>query len=266
MFRKTISMLLIVLSAGCVGVFSQTKTPDGSPATSQAAPTPGQATGQPPEPRAPNVPTPAAIAALNEKALAGDVSAQAKLGQMYALGQGVPRNLAEAAKWFRKAAEQGDAPSQLKLGVMYIGGFGVQADLQEALRWYKKAAAQGNVDAMLQLGNLYEHGLQVTMNGREALEWYMKAANKGSIDGALKVGYFYLNGVDNVQHDYEQALKWFRKAAQQGNGEAEFNLGRMYQEGLGVVVSVDEATAWYTKAMQHEFPSAGVALRNLKRK
>ncbi|MBM3508219.1 MAG: SEL1-like repeat protein, partial [Alphaproteobacteria bacterium] len=38
----------------------------------------------------------------------GDAIAQALLGFMYAEGQGVPQDHAEAVKWYRRAAEQGD--------------------------------------------------------------------------------------------------------------------------------------------------------------
>ncbi len=38
----------------------------------------------------------------------GDPRAQQSLGNMYANGQGVPQDDAEAVKWFRKAADQGD--------------------------------------------------------------------------------------------------------------------------------------------------------------
>jgi len=37
----------------------------------------------------------------------GNANAQFFLGYMYKDGKGVPQNHAEAAKWFRKAAEQG---------------------------------------------------------------------------------------------------------------------------------------------------------------
>jgi TPR repeat protein len=38
--------------------------------------------------------------------------AQYNLGVMYGKGQGVPRDYAEAIKWFREAAEQGKAGSR----------------------------------------------------------------------------------------------------------------------------------------------------------
>jgi TPR repeat protein len=40
---------------------------------------------------------------LRKKAEAGDAVAQADLGVMYADGNGVPEDAAEAVKWYRKA-------------------------------------------------------------------------------------------------------------------------------------------------------------------
>ena len=48
---------------------------------------------------------------------------------MLAQGQGVPENGAEAAKWFRLAAEQGDAMGQYALGFMYDYGEGLSPGL-----------------------------------------------------------------------------------------------------------------------------------------
>ncbi len=66
---------------------------------------------------------------------------------MYLNGQGVARDNAEAAKWYRKAAEQGDAGAQFNLGVMYGGGQGVPQDYAEAVKWFRKAADQGTANA-----------------------------------------------------------------------------------------------------------------------
>ena len=62
---------------------------------------------------------------------------------MLAQGQGVPENGAEAAKWFRLAAEQGDAWGQYALGFMYDYGEGLPDDYVLAYAWYNLAAAQG---------------------------------------------------------------------------------------------------------------------------
>ena len=44
---------------------------------------------------------------------------------MYREGRGVTQNYAEAAKWYRKAADQGRVGSQVSLALMYSLGKGV---------------------------------------------------------------------------------------------------------------------------------------------
>jgi TPR repeat protein len=61
--------------------------------------------------------------------------AQYNLGLMYGKGWGVPQDYAEAAKWYRRAAEQGYAKAQYNLGVMYYNGEGVPQDYAEAVKW-----------------------------------------------------------------------------------------------------------------------------------
>ena len=84
----------------------------------------------------------------------GDARGQYSLGSMLAQGQGVPENGAEAAKWFRLAAEQGDAMGQYALGFMYDYGEGLPDDYVLAYAWYNLAAAQGNEVARKNKDNL----------------------------------------------------------------------------------------------------------------
>jgi len=73
---------------------------------------------------------------------AGDVDAQYYLGWMYANGEGVPEDDAQAVRWHRKAAEQGLAIAQNNLGWMYASGEGVPEDDVFAYAWFNLAAAQ----------------------------------------------------------------------------------------------------------------------------
>ena len=61
---------------------------------------------------------------------------------MYAKGRGVPQDDAEAAAWYRRAAEQGDADAQFGLGAMYAEGRGVPQDDPEAHTWLNLAASR----------------------------------------------------------------------------------------------------------------------------
>ena len=58
----------------------------------------------------------------------GAAEAQYNLGSMYADGRGVPKDEAEAARWYRLAADQGDASAQFMLAGMYALGQGAPKD------------------------------------------------------------------------------------------------------------------------------------------
>jgi len=59
---------------------------------------------------------------------------------MYALGEGVQRDYAEAARWYRRAAEQGNAQAQYWLGRAYALGEGVTQNFVDAHMWLNLAA------------------------------------------------------------------------------------------------------------------------------
>ena len=76
--------------------------------------------------------------------LSGHGDAEYILGTMYANGQGVPQDYAEAVKWFRLAAERGDADAQYALGLMYQSGHGVSQDYTLSHMWFDLLAARGS--------------------------------------------------------------------------------------------------------------------------
>jgi TPR repeat protein len=57
------------------------------------------------------------------------------LGFCYNRGEGVAKDMEEAVKWYRKAAEQTYAPAQFNLGLCYSTGQGVAKDYVEAYKW-----------------------------------------------------------------------------------------------------------------------------------
>ena len=60
----------------------------------------------------------------------------------------------EAFEYYLKAARQGDAEAQYNLGVCYRKGYGVEKDLTEAVKWLRKAADQGFAEAQDMLRKL----------------------------------------------------------------------------------------------------------------
>lgn len=71
---------------------------------------------------------------------AGDRAAQANVGEIYEKGLGGSPDYANAAKWYRLAADQGYGRALTNLGFLYERGLGVARDPVAALQLYRKAA------------------------------------------------------------------------------------------------------------------------------
>jgi TPR repeat protein len=173
--------------------------------------------------------------------------AQFCLGRCYHNGQGVTKDEVEAVKWYRKAAEQNHAQAQYELGVCYDNSQGVAEDEGEAVKWYRKAAEQGNADAQYSLGVCYDNGRGVAKDEVEAAKWYRKAAEQNYAQVQNNLGACYHNG-QGVTKDEVEAVKWYRKAAEQGHADAQCSLGYCYERGQGVPEDEVEAVEWYLKA------------------
>ena len=133
-----------------------------------------------------------ALAQLRAQAAKGDVQAQSELGKAFWLGSlGVATNYQEAAKWFRKAAEQNDAIAQHNLGACYRDGQGVTKDYVAAVKWFRQAAGQNYARAQVNLGRCYEDGEGVTKDEVEAVKWYRKAAEQNHPAAQSNLGVCY---------------------------------------------------------------------------
>lgn len=74
----------------------------------------------------------------------GNPEAQCVIGNVYQLGLGVEPDLAAAAEWYRKSAEQGYGVASNNLaGMMQTGYEGVPPNPTEASRLYEQAQQQG---------------------------------------------------------------------------------------------------------------------------
>ena len=99
------------------------------------------------------------LADLRAKAEKGDAQSQYELGTAFDKGSlGVAKNEAEAAKWWRKAAEQNHAQAQANLDLCSAKGRGVVKDEAEAVKWFRKAAEQNDAQALCYLGYLLRQG------------------------------------------------------------------------------------------------------------
>lgn len=127
-----------------------------------------------------NLVDPKVVEEVKTKAEQGDAAAQDKLGFYYARGIiGGKSNYDEAARWYRKSAEQGLAAGQYHLGDCYAKNKGVTGDPVEALKWYRKAADQGYAPAQSILGSWCASGQSVPKDVVEAHKWLSLASQQG---------------------------------------------------------------------------------------
>lgn len=108
--------------------------------------------------------------------------AQNLLGLIYVLGRGVPRDQAEAQRWFRRATDLGDPDAPAHIARMHYDGRGVPQDFAEAARWYRLAADRNNPRAQFNLGIMHWNGNGVPQDKINAHLWFNLAATRFSED------------------------------------------------------------------------------------
>ncbi len=162
------------------------------------------------------------LATLSSPALANldfhtqDPTKQLEIGYAYFTStRGMTGNRVEAAKWFRKAAEQGDLRAINILGVLHVNGLGVPQDTVEAVRLFRKTAARGDTSGMFLLGASYITGDGVEQNAGEGARWIRKAAERGNAYAMEKLGLLYQIG-QGVPQDNTQAKMWYSRSVQHG--------------------------------------------------
>ena len=145
----------------------------------------------------------------------GDADSQNLLGWMYAKGYtymgfvDISKRLQSGSS---KAAEKDNACAQFYLGWMYDNGEGVPKDYKEAAKWYRKAAEQESHSivseyelfskigfrsemydinihkAQYHLGLMYENGRGVLKDHKEAVKRYKKAIRVALMVRRLQIG------------------------------------------------------------------------------
>jgi tetratricopeptide (TPR) repeat protein len=82
----------------------------------------------------------------------------------------------KALDHFRAAGVAGDPDAMYYTGVMYAEAQGVaKANLAEAVRWYEKAAARDQPKALTTMGRLYITGYGVERDSKKGLEMFERA-------------------------------------------------------------------------------------------
>jgi TPR repeat protein len=156
-------------------------------------------------------------------------------------------------------ATQGFMKQELELAADYVAGRGVPKDLAQAAYWYSKAADQGDPAAQLYLGYMYTVGMGVPLNKAEGIQWYRRAASSNDSEAKVNLATFYMHG-DGVKQDTQEALRLLKSAAEKGDGRADAYLGLASYLGTGVPVDDAAAEAWFKAGVKQHDPEAAFFL------
>lgn len=157
--------------------------------------------------------------ALAEAARKGDPLALFEIGAVYTEGRGIKADLAQAAKWYQRAADAGVTPAQYRLASLYEKGTGVGRDLTKARALYLQAAEKGNASAMHNLAVMLASGGGAAPDFAGAGKWFSMAADRGIRDSQFNLAILYARG-NGVSQDLEESYKWFSIAARDGDADA----------------------------------------------
>ena len=115
----------------------------------------------------------------------------------------------------RRLAEQGDADAQFNLGVMYANGEGVPQDEAEAVRWYRLAQPnRGTPVRSTTSGSVTPTARASRKDEAEAVRWYRLAQpiRVNADPRKISLGVSYSNGDGCSSKDEAEAVRWYRLA------------------------------------------------------
>ncbi|MGH6941797.1 tetratricopeptide repeat protein [Hypericibacter sp.] len=110
------------------------------------------------------------------------------LSWMQLEGECIPRDIGEAQRWARAAADQGIAPAMTRMGMLYHNALGVNRDPAEAARWWRRGGERGDADGQAMLGAALALGSGVPRDPIAALAWLLRGQAGGSTLAAPFLG------------------------------------------------------------------------------
>ena len=166
-------------------------------------------------------------------------------------GEGDPRSYAEAARWFRAAAEAGDRRAAMAYAYLQGLGLGVARDPVAARRLLQQLGDVGFARADYLAALLLAADPRPGASGREG-EFRERAARAGDAVAQNAMGVHY-----QLQGDRTTAQMWYQRAADSGSAAAERNLASLARseqargEQATPALAADDAGALFEQARRH---------------
>ena len=210
---------------------------------------------------------------LRKAAEGGLLRAQLDLGGLYyAGGHGLESDARQAYDWFTKAAAQGSKEAEVFLGMLQYEGQLGKKNVQEAMKHWRIAADAGIAEGQYRLGRLLA---QADETRQEGVEWLVKASaavpqaatalgnlyykyledasasaawyEKGALAGDALAQHIFAEMLllgEPVAKDAERGMSMLRMAAGQDYRPAMARLINILRNGKNAKENESEAAAW----------------------
>jgi len=191
------------------------------------------------------------------------VAAAASRRAMYELGRAYAANrqMTEAAAAWRRAADKGSASAMLQLGALFAAGNGVARDEAQARKLIERAAQAGDPRAVAQLAAA--PGGAAAMDPVKARDMLSKAAEANSAEAEYQLGLMSAEGSGGPKDD-AAARALFEKAAAQDHPGALLWMGAFAETGRGGPKDPAAAKAFYARAAALGNEDAKAALKRME--
>lgn len=199
-----------------------------------------------------------AISALKYAADQGNSAAQWKLGRMYQIGDGVPKDPGEAFRFFEKiVVRYGDArpgtpewqftsSAMVALGHYYSSGIpesGIDSDPTRAQIMYTTAATYfGNPEAQFELARMYLDGENPAGDIIQAARMLKLAAATGHAGAEALLGKLLFEG-DHLRRDPVRGLTMMMNAQRHATGQDVEWINQIQEEAFAVATEPERRAA-----------------------
>lgn len=230
---------------------------------------------------------------IRQRAEAGDVNAQLKLGNLYFSGkhEELPQDYHLAVRWYTLAAQQNHPEGLFNLALCYDQALGTEKDANIAHTLYRRAAKLGIPQAALnsaihfeRLGKheqalaAYQQAAQAklpaaywrlsqllkTSDPEEAHKQLQQAAYSGHAEARWQLIDQWLKSASSNPPTAQKAFELLNASSPASEPEAAQRLGFCYEKGIGCEKNMATAEKWYQVAAQAGLPSAQVAMGYFK--
>jgi hypothetical protein len=199
-----------------------------------------------------------ALTSLQYAAENGHPLAQWKLGQMYAKGDGVPRDDLRAFEYYSRIAsshvdDRPDTPRArvvssafVALGHYYLDGIPnstIRRDPTRAWEMFHYAATYfADPDAQYDLARLYLEGVGAAKDTRQAVRWLSLASQKGQYQAQALLGAMLFKG-EHVRRQASRGLMWLTLARDSAVGPGDKWITELYDSAFKQATDDERAVA-----------------------